>query len=808
MTIDVPTLVSNGYDHIFVMAKIMSYDGVAVITKTWNEWNLMEAQEFYNLRGYNEMLTGWGNQVDRWNDVYVRNSEYPDGRDFRFEVLNVEKVYDSSTDPDNPVITLEKRYEDNDSTSDNYWWHYEAKNVGEADLTVTYVDLAGVEQEHNLHIEVKEDVYGIRIDYTDGDKALPGSTKELQAVIRHQTLSGDASTDDVTVAWEITRGSEWAQISVNPTDSKKATVTFNELPDGMRGIWEEIEINAVAFEGTDPDTGDPIDVCSDNVRLFIADSYDEIYPTEIDRKLGLGEWSYINVNVRRYPANNEQGYELFDDIHCRWYYDENCLEIYDMDDNLIGNNDDLGEYIDSAASSGSTVPFKIYRKGDWDTHITLRVDCEPNDDWDEHQGWEVSRDYDLDALDYEVHFEEDELKIYDDYEQTANLVTDGLGDIDYDIVYEVGLYDWVNDWFEVRLTEGTDYVVSDDGLSVTVFGDKVAAKNIGGVHVIAQIWSPIVGRPIRMTCAWMSLSESCGNHSWSEEVITPATCDTPGFKKMTCSNCGEVRIVEIPAAHTLVKHDAQPASYTEDGYEEYYECSVCHKLFKNADGTGEITSLDEIKIPRLATPSPSPSPTPTASPTPTPTAKPTNTPTAAPPTATPTVKPTEPPATEPPATEAPATEEPKPTEEPSATETPKPTDVPQTPTGQTPAPGSSGTPGTPNTDSGAITTPGTTTITAPVIKLSSVKKGKKAKQLIAKWVANSTVSGYEIQYSLKKSFAGAKKMTIKKPTTKTATIKKKLKAKKKYFIRIRSYIESNGTKIYSDWSNVKTAKTK
>ncbi len=37
---------------------------------------------------------------------------------------------------------------------------------------------------------------------------------------------------------------------------------------------------------------------------------------------------------------------------------------------------------------------------------------------------------------------------------------------------------------------------------------------------------------------------------------------------------------------------------------------------------------------------------------------------------------------------------------------------------------------------------------------------------------------------------------------------KKLKAKKKYYVRIRTYKTLNGKKVYSSWSKVKSVKTK
>ena len=84
------------------------------------------------------------------------------------------------------------------------------------------------------------------------------------------------------------------------------------------------------------------------------------------------------------------------------------------------------------------------------------------------------------------------------------------------------------------------------------------------------------------------------------------------------------------------------------------------------------------------------------------------------------------------------------------------------------------------------------------LKKVKASKGGKAK------VTYSKVNGakkYQIQYSLKKNFKSAKKVTSKKTT---ATIKK-LKKGKKYYVRVRVY---NSSKETGDWSKTKTVKAK
>ena len=57
------------------------------------------------------------------------------------------------------------------------------------------------------------------------------------------------------------------------------------------------------------------------------------------------------------------------------------------------------------------------------------------------------------------------------------------------------------------------------------------------------------------------------------------------------------------------------------------------------------------------------------------------------------------------------------------------------------------------------------------------------------------------------SFKGAKTVTISKAKT-TSTEIKKLKAKKTYYVRIRTFKKVKGKKYYSEWSKVLKKKIK
>ncbi len=90
--------------------------------------------------------------------------------------------------------------------------------------------------------------------------------------------------------------------------------------------------------------------------------------------------------------------------------------------------------------------------------------------------------------------------------------------------------------------------------------------------------------------------------------------------------------------------------------------------------------------------------------------------------------------------------------------------------------------------------------------VSKVTAGKKQFKLT--WKAVNGITGYQIQYSTDKKFKkGNKTVTVKGAKKKTATVKK-LKSKKKYYVRVRTYKTSKGKKIYSSWSTAKSVKTK
>lgn len=98
------------------------------------------------------------------------------------------------------------------------------------------------------------------------------------------------------------------------------------------------------------------------------------------------------------------------------------------------------------------------------------------------------------------------------------------------------------------------------------------------------------------------------------------------------------------------------------------------------------------------------------------------------------------------------------------------------------------------------------TIVPKSTTLSSVSGVKKG--FTVKWKKQSTqTTGYQIQYATNSGFKSAKTLTVSSNKTTSKKVVK-LNAKKKYYVRIRTYKTVSGTKYYSSWSAKKSVKTK
>ena len=104
-------------------------------------------------------------------------------------------------------------------------------------------------------------------------------------------------------------------------------------------------------------------------------------------------------------------------------------------------------------------------------------------------------------------------------------------------------------------------------------------------------WEKYLGYLDRYTCVVIG-------HKWNTGKITrQPTCKVKGVKEFTCTVCGTKKTEDIAyAPHTLTKTPKVNATCTVNGNIEYYTCSVCSKLFSDANGTHEISIGDTVIV--------------------------------------------------------------------------------------------------------------------------------------------------------------------------------------------------------------------
>ena len=161
---------------------------------------------------------------------------------------------------------------------------------------------------------------------------------------------------------------------------------------------------------------------------------------------------------------------------------------------------------------------------------------------------------------------------------------------------------------DVRLTNASGFVV----------GSKLTISSARNVTVTANSsGTPALTRTADITCSGdveivntggmavgnaFTYNKSDDSHGYvvktgadpeSLEVrATKAAGDTFGPETLGFA----VRAVKTETTHILTHVEAKAATCTEDGNLEYWTCSVCDKLFSDAEGTTETTA-DDVKIP-------------------------------------------------------------------------------------------------------------------------------------------------------------------------------------------------------------------
>ena len=444
------------------------------------------AKEEYDREGDRTMLPGWDGTVDGSRNVYIENSEWPDGRDDRYFVTDVQVVSDEPWEGEDGKVIAELHRDENGE--DDYWWYYRVENRGKATLKVTYKDLQGQTQSYEFTLSVGNDVYNVYMD-SEGRvrNAFPGGEIELYADANHEYMdeNGDHQSDfrGLGYQWGFEQGEEFAEIVPHDDDPSRATLKFRELPDDRDWIDEHVRVGVRILDADGNETEG-----YDSTGFWVRSDYTEVWPLELDRGMDVGaSIKDEKFEVRRYTYG-EEDYEVLDDkygVTYEWHYDQNILSIKEKKG---GKEVEVG---DGNTAAGRT--FTFLRKGDWNSDFSVRAtwkekNGEERDAWGNYQLWD--RNYDFW---YEIYGND---TVYSDGSRTYGFNLDNLQGVDFKLVPEVGNGEWrEGKGFEEPVAEGNGWKFDHDNNLITFDGEALSAAGID--HIETRISLQIGGVEVK-----------------------------------------------------------------------------------------------------------------------------------------------------------------------------------------------------------------------------------------------------------------------------------------------------------------------
>ena len=530
---------------VVVIARVLIGGQTVCMGERWLQ--ACEARADYEKEEDRSMLPGWDGTINGEPHVYVENAVHPNGEDLTYLVTNVQLLRD---DPVGDAQSVFSEFRMDHDIEENYWWYYRVENPGEAEVEVFYRDLEGNDRSYTFTIYVGADVYNVDIRTEDGsDMALPGETVTLYAQARHESTDHERHGDisGVTYEWDLVQGEEYAELTADEQNPQIAYLTVKDFSGDMEDFWEDIRVESVIYDGTDEDTGEPLERARGNIRILAAGWYYEVWPTDINRGMHIGQAMQFETSVRSRTAGTE-GYENVENVHYRWYYDPNKVVILDSAGQMVGNNTG-SEYNDSENSYGTTCVFTIARRTEEDADIRLETDFVNKWGDEDHR----DRNFHLDRKDYKIWFDKDPYTIYEDYETSMELEISDAEGLDYSLQFQIGCWndeeenwDFLIQGQDVGVLNGDVFTINGADLMAALEPYRENVEQRGGVNVRAFLVN-YDEQILAETWTWLEVRDSChGEHTWLSAVVLQPTAEREGSRILMCRDCMEIRYEKIP----------------------------------------------------------------------------------------------------------------------------------------------------------------------------------------------------------------------------------------------------------------------
>ncbi len=257
------------------------------------------------------LFVGEEKEVDPYINCWVRNDTYPDGRNVKVEVTNVE-VHNAEDEESTEDICELYVPDPADEESDGIWRAH-ANRVGHAVMTVSYMDLEGEEQSYTVNIFVSTDKYDLYFEYPeDTECLLKNSEGEFRAHLYHSwkyeadmedgeevknfTLKFNKESGDSFYSEELLEAPE-----ILKDESGRETIVKLRSRNSGDNEWGFVNLDAYV----ENEDGSSARVWSGNLNVYITDNYTTMLPGNLGdlQMLQVGEVLDLNkvgLQVLRY----------------------------------------------------------------------------------------------------------------------------------------------------------------------------------------------------------------------------------------------------------------------------------------------------------------------------------------------------------------------------------------------------------------------------------------------------------------------------------------------------------------------------
>ncbi|MBO7674192.1 MAG: hypothetical protein J6S63_04210 [Atopobiaceae bacterium] len=481
-TVNAAKMIELGTRDLRVVARLCV--GADVVRESDNDawFHLRTRGVDYNDREWDrDMLPGWENTVFRWYQARMEDESHPDGEDLAYEVVDV-----TSSNED---IVIVRREDWGEGESADHKWRYQAREYGDATLTVTYQKVDSDETgSYDFTVSVRHDVYSVHPFVREGDAwGMPGESVQLEAYGDHWAKGDndqpDTHTDtndpnaNFSVRWSIVEGAEYGTLA---SDGGLTNVlTFSDVDEEY--FRHGVKVRATLYEaGEERAYEDEWFMVYDNEPTITP------YPADFDHHLTVGK--ALVVEPRQlwrslHTDPHEQDITERENVAFDLRYDPNCLNVQVVGGTVDDN--DSGHVFWTGATS-----IVITRLNTQETNIDLASS------WGNERD---SRQWHFDELDNSMWFEgEHDRFVWTDHDganpvdaTNAPLLSADMRELldtsdDASIRYVVGT--WNNDdWTRTYDKASGLFSVSDDGLAITSNATKMAELGVRDLRVVAQI---------------------------------------------------------------------------------------------------------------------------------------------------------------------------------------------------------------------------------------------------------------------------------------------------------------------------------